>query len=289
MSSHDAIASETLSAAFRSACLAELEALKPGNVHIFADGHGMAVQDFVLSAEAAAAVIAREGLSVGERINSAVAATWQAVNCNTNLGIVLLSAPLIHAALNRSGHDLRECLKHTLRALTVEDARLAYAAIVLAAPAGLGDSEQHDVHDSPAVTLLDAMHVAAHRDMIARQIDNGYQEIFKTGLPEYRAALLRWHRPAWALTAVYLKYLSGFPDTHIERKFGASVALATQREAGLHYQRLMATDNPKLYQRELLMFDADLKQRGLNPGTSADLTVATLLADTLESLLANAS
>jgi triphosphoribosyl-dephospho-CoA synthase len=32
---------------------------------------------------------------------------------------------------------------------------------------------------------------------------------------------------------------------------------------------------------ELLRFDRDLKERGLNPGTSADFTVATLFADGL--------
>jgi triphosphoribosyl-dephospho-CoA synthase len=34
----------------------------------------------------------------------------------------------------------------------------------------------------------------------------------------------------------------------------------------------------------LLAFDRALKERGINPGTSADLTVATLFAATLEDL-----
>ena len=42
--------SQRLADAFKAACMAELEALKPGNVHIFADGHGMTVQDFMASA-----------------------------------------------------------------------------------------------------------------------------------------------------------------------------------------------------------------------------------------------
>jgi triphosphoribosyl-dephospho-CoA synthase len=36
---------------------------------------------------------------------------------------------------------------------------------------------------------------------------------------------------------------------------------------------------------DLLRWDAALKQRGINPGTSADLTVATLFAHRLRSIL----
>ena len=90
---------EKLAIAFKSACMAELEALKPGNVHLFADGHGMTITDFIKSADATALVIAQPNLSVGERILHAVQATQNAVGLNTNLGIILLCAPLIHAAL----------------------------------------------------------------------------------------------------------------------------------------------------------------------------------------------
>ena len=94
--------SELLAKAFKAACMAELEALKPGNVHIFADGHGMTVHDFIASAEAVSAVIAQPDLSLGERIFLSVQATQKAVNMNTNLGTILLCAPMIHAALQPS-------------------------------------------------------------------------------------------------------------------------------------------------------------------------------------------
>ena len=44
---------ERIADAFRSACLAELTALKPGNVHVFADGHRLTTAEFVRSAERA--------------------------------------------------------------------------------------------------------------------------------------------------------------------------------------------------------------------------------------------
>ena len=41
-------------AAFKSACIAEIKALKPGNVHIFSNSHGMTVEDFMVSAKISA-------------------------------------------------------------------------------------------------------------------------------------------------------------------------------------------------------------------------------------------
>ncbi len=87
-----------IEAAFREACAAELAALKPGNVHRHAAGHGMTMDDFVRSADAAARPLCRTGATLGERILDAVAATRAAVGQNTNLGIVLLCAPLAMAA-----------------------------------------------------------------------------------------------------------------------------------------------------------------------------------------------
>lgn len=276
--SHSADRSVKLAQAFKTACLSELEALKPGNVHIFADGHGMVVQDFVSSAEAAAAVIALPDLSVGERILKAVNATWKAVGCNTNLGIILLSAPLIQAAFlcEDNSQNLQESLQQVLQNLTVEDAVLAYQAILQASPAGLGQSAQHDVHALPQVTLLQAMSEAQQRDRIAWQYAYGFANVL-AGVVLYDELLQRWERPAWAATAVYLGFLASFPDTHIMRKYGAETALSVQLEAQKHNSHLRNLDNPKTYLRDLLAFDADLKRRGLNPGTSADLTVASLL------------
>ena len=56
---------DRVAAAYIEACLAELDAPKPGNVHRFAPGHRMEVADFVRSAEASAAPIAAKGARVG--------------------------------------------------------------------------------------------------------------------------------------------------------------------------------------------------------------------------------
>lgn len=271
-----------LAASFKAACLAELEAIKPGNVHLFADGHGMTLEDFVRSADAAAGAIAGPGISVGERIFCSVEASLRAVGCNTNLGIVLLCAPMIHAMLAVPEGQLRDRLRQVLQSLSVADAVLTCRAIVQASPAGLGQSDRYDVRATPEVTLLEIMREGGQRDRIAFQYGNDYADVFDFGLPRYRELLARWERPAWAVTGVYLGFLARWPDTHVARKFGADVAEAVRREAEMQERAFLGMDNPRQYQRPLLDFDASLKRRGINPGTGADLTVATLLAHALE-------
>jgi triphosphoribosyl-dephospho-CoA synthase len=268
---------QQLADAFKAACMAELEALKPGNVHIFADGHGMTVQDFIASAEAVSKVIAQPDLTLGERILQSVQATQNAVKMNTNLGVILLCAPMIHAALQPGATSFLQKLKHVLADTTIEDADQAFAAIRLANPAGLGDSAQHDVNQTPTVTLLQAMQVAASYDMIAAQYANNFADVVE-GLLRYQQAVGKWQRPAWAVTAVHLHFMAQYCDSHIMRKYGETIARLVQAEAAAHEMELIQAYNPKNYQAPLLKFDEALKKRGINPGTSADLTVATLLA-----------
>src|SRR6476619_216225 len=70
----EAVAAE-FAGSFRASCLDELEAPKPGNVHVFASGHRMTAAEFVRSAEVAAAPLALPGARVGNRIRDAVEAT----------------------------------------------------------------------------------------------------------------------------------------------------------------------------------------------------------------------
>lgn len=268
-----------LAKAYQAACLEELQALKPGNVHVFADGHGMTVFDFIKSAEVSANCMSQQDLTLGERVLSAVKATQDAVGQNTNLGIVLLCAPLIEAALvAKDTHAFTYCLNHALHQLTIEDAQNVAKAIVMANPAGLNASAQHDVHAPVAVTLFELMRVAQDKDRIAWQYANRYQDILSFGLTRYVEALAKWGNPAWATTAVYLGFLSRQSDTHVIRKHDQALASQVMHEAQTIEQIYMKADNVKLVQQKLLDWDASLKMRQINPGTSADLTVATLLA-----------
>lgn len=262
--------------------MAELQALKPGNVHAFADGHGMTVDDFIKSADVTAEIITRPDLSLGERIFYAVEATKNAVGQNTNLGVLLLCAPLIDAALKLTDEQtLPQALHETLSQLTVSDAEYVSRAIVLASPGGLGDAAQYDVRDIPAVSLLTMMRSAQHKDRIAWQYANDFQDIMGFGLSTYADAMLKWANPAWSATALYLAFLANYPDTHVMRKYGESFAEGLRQEAAEFEQMHSAADNPKLVQKKLIDWDKSLKTRAINPGTSADLTVATLLVSEL--------
>ena len=267
--------------AYLNACLAELEALKPGNVHIFADGHGMQVQDFIKSAEVSAPVLCNDeqfgSRTLGQRILAALQATYATVNCNTNLGIILLAAPVVQAALQYPQLALKTSLLRVLQETTVDDAAHVYTGIRLVNPAGMGQRSEHDVSQAPQITLLAAMQLAAGHDMVARQYVEGYAQIWTQALPLYVHGIARWQRPAWALTAVYLYWLSSVPDSHIARKYGEAAALNVQQAARQHVEAFMALDNPKNYLPALLQWDQSLKQQGINPGTSADLTVITAM------------
>ena len=271
---------DRVAAAYIEACLAELDAPKPGNVHRFAPGHRMEVEDFVRSAEVSAAAIASPGARVGARVRAAVDATLKAVGQNTNLGIILLCAPLATAA-EAEDAPLRPALARVLDCLDRTDAQDVFAAISAANPGGLGRAPRHDVNAPVVATLREAMAEAAERDRIARQYVTAYDDVFSLGLPALEAAPQRHSDPRWSTLAVYLTFLAAAPDTHIARKFDMGVAEAVRREAVNWREALTAARDPKSITDGLLTWDGKLKSRGINPGTSADLTVATLFASSL--------
>jgi triphosphoribosyl-dephospho-CoA synthase len=285
------LTSVKLAQAYRSACMAELEALKPGNVHVFADGHGMTIHDFIKSADVSATAIAQSNLSVGERIFQSVKATQLAVGINTNLGIILLCAPLIHAAFSvdqasdGANQNLQQRLNFTLSQLTVKDATLTGQAIVLANPGGLGNSNVNDVHEPSIVSLLEMMASAQDKDRIAWQYANGFADVFEFGLPHYNKAMHKWNNQAWATTALYLGFLARQLDSHVIRKYGEALAKEVMQEAIDLQSLYWATENPKLVQKHLLAWDASLKSRNINPGTSADLTVTCLMVSNFEEIV----
>jgi triphosphoribosyl-dephospho-CoA synthase len=272
-----------IAAAFVAACRDEIDAPKPGNVHVYAAGHRMTAQDFIRSAAAAAAPLCAPG-RVGARILGAVEATFAAVGANTNLGIILLCAPLA-AAAERGRPDLRAALVQVLADLDLEDARKTFRAIVRAAPGGLGRADAHDVFAPPTVTLREAMAAAAGRDRIAHQYASGFADVFELGAGLLADARQRWADPRWATLATYLGYLAAFPDTHIVRRHGPAAADEVRRRAAPVLERLQAGADPESLMPALLAWDAELKARALNPGTSADLTVATIFAHRVQSIL----
>jgi triphosphoribosyl-dephospho-CoA synthase len=289
MSDAALVAIERARSAFLCACRLDVAVRKPGNVSHASPGHGMQAAMFLASAAAAAGPLFEPGARVGRRIGAAVAATWDAVGCNTNLGIVLLCAP-VAAAVEREAHTdtpaaLRQAIEMVLADLDLDDTRSAYRAIVQARPAGLGAVPAEDVHQPPSLDLRSAMALAASRDSIARQYANSFTDIFQLALPLWPRGFppmvdADGSQPDAATAArvqrVYLGLLSRLPDSHIVRKHGEAVAHTVMRaaqgwrvqsDAGLGLDAMPA----------FVAWDMSLKAAGINPGTSADLTVATLM------------
>jgi triphosphoribosyl-dephospho-CoA synthase len=275
---------ETISLAYEDACLAEIDALKPGNVHRFADGHRMFASQFLESARVSSGPLTDPGLSTGLRILEAVRVTREAVGTNTNLGIVLLCAPLARAVEIDSSNP-RVAVAEVVRSMDVADTEAVFQAIVLAEPGGLGSSDTHDVREKPKVPLVEAMREAAGRDMIARQYVTEFEDVFQTGVGTLAAALDRGESGMWPAVLAYLQFLAVFPDSHISRKYGPDVAGRVQEEAGGIRSRLENTSDERGRIGLLLEFDRSLKERELNPGTTADLTVASLFAQRMSTSL----
>ena len=279
----------TIAKHFQASCFEELNALKPGNVHIFAPGHRMDVTHFQNAAQAAAPHISAPGHKVGKRILRAVQASMKASGCNTNLGIILLCAPLARAAaLDLSGKKLKNRLADILDALDIEDAANAFEAIRHASPAGLGEAPTEDVQAAPSISLREAMALAAHKDRIANAYVTGFSDIFELALPILHAAkqqcLERKIDAGFALTTLHMNILARFPDSHIERKHGAATAASVQLEAKSRIRLWHPLAHPETFEA-LKKFDSWLKQRNLNPGTTADMVVATVFADYLDKSL----
>jgi triphosphoribosyl-dephospho-CoA synthase len=271
---HSAPRGELIEQHVQLACLLEVSAAKPGNVtpvHDFAD---MTYADMVRSALALGPVFARRrarARSVGELIGDGVQATARVARANTNLGIVLLFAPLVRAAATQhAGEALRAATERTLAQLDVDDAAAAFAAIAHARPGGLGEAPDHDVRAPARVSLREAMAAAAHRDSIASEYATGYPIVFDTGLRLLADALREGAGTLEAIVSLHLGLLASHPDTLIERKAGATTARAVSQ----------AAQNVRDGTRSREDFDASLRgpDHRLNPGTTADLVAATLLA-----------
>ena len=277
---------ENLMHAYQQACEIELLAFKPGNVSIYSPAHDMTVADFRLSAQVSAPPLCNPAYSLGEKIYYAVAATRSAVSCNTNLGIILLAAPLIQAKWQQqSGQSLREALAEVLKNTTRTDAEWAFKAITLAAPGGLGESEQQDVKTTPAVNLYEAMEIASSKDLIAKQYVNNFKEIFDFAVLQYNRAFVWSGDCSLSALTVYAELLARFPDSHIERKYGTQYSEWIAAEMSFLGKELKSSANLEALMPLLYKMDTAFKSKKINPGTTADLTVTTLLAVFLEQLI----
>jgi triphosphoribosyl-dephospho-CoA synthase len=264
------------------ACVLEATAAKPGNVHRGADFEDLTYTDLVLSGVMIGPEMERAAQRpLGDTVLAAVQATRRVVATNSNLGMILLLGPLATATCEES---LQNGVTVVLQGLTRNDARLVYDAIRLAKPGGLGKVESADVAGEPPNSLVEAMRLAADRDLVARQYANGFAEVFSDVVPALRDAINRY-AVYEAVVYAYLQILARHPDSLIARKCGADVA----KRASDHAAQILGSAKPgdEDWHERLADFDfwlrSDCHRR--NPGTTADLITAGLFVTLWEGTL----
>ena len=261
-------------------CDTEIKSLKPGNVHKYSEGHGMNLKDFLKSSLIISKCLTKNNLDLGKKILISVNEIQNKIKKNTNLGIILMLSPIATIVQEEgviSKEELLKKIKSLIKKQNIKNSIPIFKAISLTSPGGLGFSKKYDVNEPPNTNLYKAMEFAKKKDLIARQYCNGFEDIYKIGIPAYKKFYNKWGKVNWALTGVYLTFLKKFNDSHIVRNKGNKIATSIKKEAKKYYFFLKRNKNLTKIKKELLVFDKKLKSKGINPGTIADLTVATFL------------
>ena len=271
------------------ACIFEVTAPKPGNVHRGADFEDVTFGDFLTSAVAIGEVFDRPDLSVGQNVLQAVQQTEALIGTNTNLGIVLLLSPLVVAA--RASNKLgpkkltSKLVAGFLSATTSADGRAIFKAIALAKPGGLGKSSMFDVNANLGeIDLMAAMQLAADRDSIAKQYTNGLADVFGMGQRLLSQGRALFEDLNSAIVFCHVAWMAYQPDSLIQRKLGLPIAKQAQQMAQKTIdvvqgkQSRLDEASVEQFWRSVEDFDFWLRSDGhrRNPGTTADLIAATL-------------
>jgi len=266
-----------VAAAAEAACLLELRAEKPGNVWRGHDRPGLRYRDLLVSAQAIEPVFLRRARGrVGRLVLEAVRATRRHVATNTNLGIILLLAPLAKAALLGGPGGLRTRVRRVLRGLDVQDARHVYAAIRLARPGGLGRVPEQDVRRPPTRDLLAIMRLAEGRDAVAREYATAYAATFSVAAPALRRLRAAGLPIEPAIVETFLVLLAANPDTLIARRHGNRAAAAVSRAAAEALRRGGTRAPAGLMAIRRLDQRLSRARPPINPGATADLLTAAL-------------
>jgi triphosphoribosyl-dephospho-CoA synthase len=176
-----------------------------------------------------------------------------------------------------SSESLAAGIGDILGQLTANDTRAVYEAIRLASAGGLGETNEADVRNDPPadLTLVNAMGLAADRDLVARQYVNNFADVF--GIASWIAeALSGGSTLEQAIVHAFVRQLAACPDSLIQRKCRSAVAKDASDRAAI----VLTTGEPggAAYQQALSELDRWLRADGhrRNPGTTADLIAAGL-------------
>ena len=263
--------------AYLYACHKDVEAIKPGNVNINSPHHDTTASDYLISSINSGSELFYDSYSLGDRILNAIVATKKETSMNTNLGIVLLCAPIAHALLNYKKMSLKEAITKTIDNATSDDTVKICEAINIANPGGLGDVLDYDTKSMPAVKLREIMSYSAQYDRISYQYHNNYQDILDFIIPSLDKNMIKYKSSDISISMTYLQILGKIPDSHISRKLGEEIAKKTSNHVN-DLLKIQDKDCSRGYLvKQLNDLDYEYKKKGINPGTTADLLVASLM------------
>lgn len=294
------------------AALLEVSAYpKPGNVHRLRDFPGTRYEHFLAGCVSLApwmGALAAEGARVrdvggdlgevglGAHILGAAEdmLRWQSGG-NVHLGVILLFAPLA-AAAGATAVDgfvepagLRGALREVIGAATPADTVNIYKAIGLAMSSeNLGRVEKLDVADPSSlkritdegVRPLDVFEASRGRDSISSEWATGFSVTFTEGYP-YLEEQLHGGEVNESTVNTFLRILSLHPDSLIRRKRGDEAAGAVSEKARRVLDHGGASTVRGMSMLRELDEELSAEKGGLNPGTSADLTAASLYVQLL--------
>ena len=304
--------SQYISRCLQLATVLEVSIQKPGNVGFESSFDGTRVEHFLASAIAVGPAFqeaAQRGIEVKEgkrevgkvgvgdliKLCATDVARWQRGG-NTILGTTMLLVPLAVASgmtaqkkdTSIDFYNLRRNLKTVVNSTNALDSVHLYEAVDIANPSGLGGAPDLDVSNSDSkerlikenVGLFEVFKLAQNYDDICYEWVNDYPVTFDLAYPYLEQQLN--HKPL-SITVVhtFLKILSTRPDTFITRKVGKEKAIEISTEAK-HVLELGGLETIE-GKKSLKAFDKKLRSSGnkCNPGTTADLTAATLALATL--------
>lgn len=266
---------------------------KPGNVHRIRDYDDMEFEDFVISGIVIGDTI-REACDdvdvknpkLGKYILQAVSETDKWIKNNTNLGIVMMIIPIaVAAAISNSFDEIRDNIKVLMKNTSVDDACDLYDAINIADAGGMGDQDEYDVASDNAKkelkenkqTMYDVLKISAPWDMLAREMTSDMPAVFEIGYPTYHELSKKKSKNETCILT-FLTLLSQVPDTLISRKYGSDEAL----KISMITRDLLNLKNESDFKDKLKEFDDFLFKNKYNPGTTADLTAASIFVSYLK-------
>lgn len=249
---------------------------KPGNVDRHRDLPDLRFEHFLAGAVGAHEGLhaAAEGAPVGDAFETAVAGMADQEGGNTQFGALLLLVPLV-AASEEGRAPSPEGVDAVVETTTVADAAAFYRAfdhVDVFVDDPPRDADDLDVRrgsdaipavESRGVTLADVLAMAAPGDGVAAEWVGGFERTFATA-----ARIREGEGPILDRVAdAFLALLADEPDTLVAKRHDRETAASvSERAAAL-------LDAPR---SDVEAFADDLVERGVNPGTTADVVAAGL-------------